>query len=358
MGQARLSIPVPEPLPGDAGVADAGVDQLTVIFLDANGDPIAPPVALEAPETIFIEGRGPEAGLTWAPVTPPTSFEVDVPPETTSIRVSRGGNVEEFAIGDVTEPSPRPPDARRSFPEADRRWTLAVVAERFSDAEAFFDHAAALHALISEQAPFSDPEVSFGIEALFWASDDFSGLFGATDDRVADRVLQGDGERVKRFVRKADLDPQKILVIVNSGLRAGAGGQGRTIPSWTTVTGAPGERWEGIAIHELGHAFGLADEYDTSVNLREPDPLEPNVSREADPARTSWHLLATATAPPSPTALRGQEAGHGAEEVGTFQGARYRPDDRFRPSPICRMRVTPASFCPVCRDHIRRELLA
>lgn len=357
MAETRLSIPVPEPLPSDAGPADPTADQVTVEFLDSMGDPIAPAVQLDPPEPVFVEGRGPEAGLTWSSATPRAALEADVPAEASSVRVRRGGSVEEFALGDVSEPSPRAPDARRSFPGSGRHWTLAVVAERFGDAETFFGQVASLHALVSAQAPFSDPDVSFGIEALFWASDSATGLFGATDDRVADRVLQGDGDRVRRFVRKADLDPQKILVIVNSGVRAGAGGQGRSIPSWTTVTGAPGERWEGIALHELGHAFGLADEYDTPVNIREPDPLEPNITKERDPARTSWHRLATASAPPSPTALRGQEAGHAAEEVGTFQGARYRPEDRFRPSPTCRMRTTAASFCPVCRDHIRRELL-
>ena len=358
MAEKRLSIPVPEPLPSDAGPADAAADQLVIEFIDARGDSVAPSLTLDPPEAVFVEGRAAGSGLTWSPVIPPAALEADIPTEASGVRISRGGSVEEFALADVSEPSLRAPEARRSFPVAGRRWTLAVVAERFGNADSFFGHAASLHAFIAAQAPFSDSGVSFGMEALFWSSDTAAGLFGATDDRVSNRVLQGDGERVRRFVRESGLDPQKILVIVNSGVRAGAGGRGRSIPSWTTVTGAPGERWEGIAIHELGHAFGLADEYDTPVKISEPDPLEPNVSTESDPARTSWHGLATIATPPFPSALRGEEAGHSAEEVGTFQGARYRPDDRFRPSPTCRMRSTASSFCPVCRDHIRKELLA
>jgi hypothetical protein len=316
-------------------------------------------VTVEPPSRLFVEGRGPDSGLAWAAIVPSLSLTADLPADAVLVRVSRGSATKAFALFDVSDPSPRPPDEHRSIPAPGKRWTLAVVSERFEDAETFFAHAAALQAFIAGQAPFSGPGISFGVEALFWASDATTGLFGASDSRLSDgRVLQGEGKRVRRFVRESQVDPQKILVAVNSRIRAGAGGQGREVPSWTTVTGAAHEPWEAIALHELGHAFGLADEYDTAYDLEEPTPLEPNVSKESDPARTSWHLLANASAPPAPTALRGQEHGHPPNTVGTFQGARYRSEDRFRPSPNCRMRVTTVAFCEVCQRHIRNELLA
>lgn len=358
MPETRLTLPISDPLPADVSGASAE-DKLRVEFLDASGARIGEQVEIETPERDFVEGRGMDGGLAWFPTTPSAALATNVPPETAVVRVTRFGSVDAFALSDVTDPILRLPDARRSFPAPGKHWVLAVVSERFADPESFFGAAASLYAFIAGQAPFGESGVSFGMEALFWSSDPVTGLFGASDNRLSNgRVLQGKGNQVRSFVGNAGVDPQKILVIVNSGLRAGAGGRGRTIPSWTTITGATNEPWEAIALHELGHAFGLADEYDSRYDLDEPNPLEPNVTKESDPARTSWHLLANVAVPPTPTARRGEEGAHPPDAIGTFQGARYREHDRYRPSPNCRMRVTTAPFCKVCQDHIRRGLLA
>jgi hypothetical protein len=182
-------------------------------------------------------------------------------------------------------------------------------------------------------------------------------LFGATDDRRQDRVLYGDEATVVSFVQASGVASAKTLVLINSAFRAGAGGFDSRRPSWCTDTSAPGERWEDVALHELGHAFGLADEYeDASGATPEPDPLEPNVTAEPDAQLCPWVGLVTVRPPPAPTRQSGVNDALPDTAVGTFEGARYRPEGRYRPSPNCRMRVTTAAFCPVCADHIRRQL--
>ena len=357
MPAIQLTLPIParqfDDVPAGPALHDATA---TIELLDEAGQRIGDPVEAAVPETRLVEGRGADGGLAWGPVSPRLSLTMDPSAEATRVRVTRAGQSTEVALSDVTEPDPRLPDARRTFPEGGGRWKLAVVSERFTDKDVFFDHVETLHRFISGQAPFSDPDMSFAIEALYWASDPVEGLFGASDRNLAGRVLDGENGRVVRFVRHANASPRKILVLINSTQRAGAGGQGRDIPSWSTVSAPPHEPWQAIALHELGHAFGLADEYETRYDLDEPNPLEPNVSAEKDPANTSWHRHATVAAPPAPTAGLRMAAGHQPTTIGTFQGARYR-DDRYRPSPTCRMRTTTEAFCRICQLHIRKELL-
>lgn len=357
MPAIQLTIPVPaaqfDDVPAGGAYEDATA---TIELLDEAGERVGDPVVADIPETRLVEGRGVDGGLAWGPVAPRISVTLDPSADAARVRITRAGQSEELALSDVTEPDPRDPDDTLSFTKGSGRWKLAVVSERFTDKEIFFDHVRSLHMFISGQAPFSDPDIGFATEALFWESDPVEGLFGASDRNLADRVLDGENARVVRFVRKADVNPRKILVLINSTRRAGAGGQGQEIPSWSTISAPADEPWQGIALHELGHAFGLADEYQDPYDLDEPNPLEPNVSAEKDPANTSWHRHATVVAPPAPTAGLNTAAGHPASTIGTFQGARYR-DDRYRSSPICRMRTTTKAFCRICQLHIRSELL-
>ncbi|MEO6093449.1 MAG: M64 family metallopeptidase, partial [Novosphingobium sp.] len=334
------------------------VGPIRLQLLDKRRRTLGEPVLVEPPEPLPVEGRGKRGTPQWSLATPPLSLPLDVPDEAHAVRIEGGGGAPAvFALARIAEArAAAPPQRVERFPAAPARWTLAVVSERFTDADAFFAQVRTLHAFIASQSPFGEAGVSFGIVGLFWPAPPGGTLFGASDNKINGRVLQGDSAGVKRFVAAAGIVPNKVLVLVNSTKRAGAGGFGGDRPSWTTNTADPPERWEGIALHELGHAFGLADEYDAAFNLAEPNPLEPNVSDQQDPLKTSWRHLCNVHAPPAPTALRGQEGAHDLASVGTFQGARYRETDRYRPSPFCRMRMTTFPFCAVCRDHIRAEL--
>lgn len=362
MPEMILSIPMMSDTlggaPGTPGAQPGG--RVEVQLLDEDEQPVGEPVAVEAAKPVAVEGRGEGGALEWGVVTPPTSLALEVPAEARKLRVDTLGGAPPrvFALGALGSGPPPAPTATRRFPAEGARWMLAVVSERFGDAEEFFAHCDTLFQFITSQAPFGDSDVSFGIEALFWPCRPGETLFGASDDKIESRVLAGDAAVVKRHLAAAGVTPQKTIVLINSGERAGAGGFKAETPSWTTVTADPPERWEGIALHELGHAFGLADEYDSAVDLDEPNPLEPNVSKSADPRLTSWSHFCNVHEPRTiPTALRGQETSHDLGTVGTFQGARYRQTDRFRPSPFCRMRMTTMPFCKVCREQIRTELL-
>lgn len=360
MPEWLLSIPLPEDtLGGAAGDAPAARRRVEVQVLDKHDQPLGAPVPLEAPEPVAVEGRGRKGKMAWGRVTPAASLALDVPKGAKKLSVhALGAAPQVFALSALGGAPPPAPDARKRFPAAATRWTLAVLPERFEDEATFFAHCDTLFSFIKGQAPFSDSDVSFGIEALFWKCKPGKTLFGASDNKIKDRILIGDNAVVSRYLAVAGVNPNKALIIINSRKRAGAGGFRAQTPSWTTVTADPPERWEGIALHELGHAFGLADEYDVAFDLKEPNPLEPNVSKNPDPAQVSWKHLCNVHLPAEvPTAKRGQEGGHDLGTVGTFQGARYHPDDRYRPSPFCRMRATTMPFCKVCREQIRAELL-
>ena len=83
------------------------------------------------------------------------------------------------------------------------------------------------------------------------------------------------------------------IVLVNLGIRGGAGGT-QDRPAWVTTTSGPNEVWQAVALHELGHSFGLADEYDdASQPVPEPHPLEPNVTDRRNAAQAPWAALVT-----------------------------------------------------------------
>jgi hypothetical protein len=155
----------------------------------------------------------------------------------------------------------------------------------------------------------------------------------------------------------------QIIVIVNSPIWGGAGGQIGT----TSIAGG----WEGIAIHEMGHsAFGLADEYeywagcgvDTGQNNHTgAEPVEPNVTKNTDRTTMKWKDLVLA-ATPMPTTSNAdcsqcdpQPNPVGADVVGTFEGGRYFHCQMYRPQFDCMMRNL-TEFCAVCRQRIRETL--
>jgi hypothetical protein len=147
------------------------------------------------------------------------------------------------------------------------------------------------------------------------------------------------------------------VVLVDLPRRGGAGGgQGR--PAWVTITSGANETWEAVALHELGHSFGLADEYTNADQpTPEPLPLEPNVSSESDPARAPWASLCTPGHPAIPTCAAAVQPPVPLGIVGTFEGARYKDTGRYRPTAECLMQRTDRAFCPVCEAAIARVLV-
>ena len=107
-----------------------------------------------------------------------------------------------------------------------------------------------------------------------------------------------------------------------------------------------------ILLHELGHAFGLQDEYETE----QAEPIKPwrNISQFGRPDGTPWRAMVTAPNPGSVTCPAADAPWNGdLSVIGTFEGAGYRDEGRYRPCPKCRMRDLADNFCAVCADHIR-----
>jgi IgA Peptidase M64 len=233
-----------------------------------------------------------------------------------------------------------------------------IVSERFA---AFADFTAKLdefHGWLLDQPPFNESAVgnAIAIKGLFWPSNTTTGLFNTPDPTdPADRRFFGDRTAARALLKKHLKNASASLILIDSKARGGAGGT-KDFSAWSSTTGGEGEFWGAVALHEIGHSLGLADEYiDENFSLPEPSPLEPNVSAQPRCGKTSWSALITVDPGLAPSHPSGH-APAGPDVIGTFEGARYKAKGRFRPTQTCLMRSTLAPFCPVCRAHIRTIL--
>lgn len=185
-------------------------------------------------------------------------------------------------------------------------------------------------------------------------------------DGVIQRLSGVNGTTVINVLNAQAPNWDQALVLINSPIRAGSGGQIAT----ATRGGAD---WMDVVIHEMGHsAFGLADEYEywqgcssgetDRNNHPASEPSEPNVTIDSNRATIKWASFINA-ATPMPTTNNGncaacdpQASPVAAGTVGAFEGAHYYHCDAFRPVFNCKMRSTGADFCPVCEARIRAVL--
>jgi hypothetical protein len=363
MAGAHLSIPIdPADLAPAADAAfaldsPAAAATLSVQFVDSDERPVGKVRTLEMPRPRAVEVPGGEGGLDWQRTMPTASLAVArIPAAAAGIRAFAGPRLlAALPLDAAMAPAPVPPVSRRVF-NATGRWKLTLVSDLFAAEKDFFDAAEALDTFIRNEPPFNDPATGarLQIEALFWPSPP-GGLFNT---KVDGRLVFGDNALVGRFLKKARAKGRLTVVLVNLGTRGGAGGNAET-PAWVTITSAPGEVWQGVALHELGHSFGLADEYDnSSQTVPEPNPLEPNVTDKRDATRAPWAPLVTPGIAVNPTCPAGSAPSTPAGAVGTFEGARYKKTGRYRPTAECLMQRTDKSFCPVCQAQIRKALAA
>lgn len=156
-----------------------------------------------------------------------------------------------------------------------------------------------------------------------------------------------------------------ILMVVNTTTFGGSGG------ALATYSLAPGAIE--IAMHEMGHAaFGLADEYEYLSGcasgeaghdtFTDPEPTEPNVTKETDRTKVKWRAqIDAATAVPTMrnadcTKCDTQASPVAAGTIGLFEGARYFHCGAFRPAYDCRMRTLGVAYCKVCQEIIRTKI--
>lgn len=257
------------------------------------------------------------------------------------------------------------------------RWTLVIMGDGYQSGTGmaqFRTDAAALAAHLLATAPYSSliPAIN-----VFRVDVESAGTgvreppaCGGTGTRFRtyfEGSLCGD-QRIKRFltVKRSLVEEaaalhvpewDQIIVIVNTQQHGGG-----ALGGVATCTREPNS-WQ-VAMHELGHNLGLADEYEEIAGSYpaawgNPDP-EPNMSRTYSPVK--WAGLVNSTTP-LPTQVN-STCGHQGPTTaatpglhGAFEGGKRYTCNLFRPSGQCKMRVVTDPFCQVCHDHIRGLLL-
>jgi len=131
-----------------------------------------------------------------------------------------------------------------------------------------------------------------------------------------------------------------VLVLVNDPIYGGSGG---------TISVASTHYFSSeVVLHEFAHSFGLlADEYEDPYPGFPDGDWEPNVSYAYgfDRNQIKWGPWISPLTPlPTP-----EGAGY-AQDIGMFEGARYKSTDIYRPKEDCKMRTVGSPFCEICAE--------
>jgi hypothetical protein len=348
-----MVVPRADPAPG-VEPARAPAGDAEAQFLDADGRPVGRRRRVHVPLPPLLEGPAGGGTIGHEVAAPLLEIFTRLPAGAVGFRLEEPGRDPiEASIRASASPRPTRPKSRRRFGPAGARFTLAVLAERYEDEARFHADCAGLLAAIEGTAPFDETPGRVAVEALFWKTDPAAGQLGPLQFGTGTDLMFGDRRLAAAFLKKARVRADRALVLVNLRRRGGAGGTAE-FPAWVANESSPTDRWESVAIHELGHALGLGDEYD-SANPDAAGDIEPNISAHPDPARAPWATLCTAFSP-IPTASFGGGGGLPAGTIGTFQGARYDRTRFFRAQFACLMRSTRDPFCARCRELIRDRL--
>lgn len=310
---------------------------------DANGNNLGPSFFLPEAKSAYLEFPDVDGRLQHTEVVEPPALASEPPPEAAYLQLSGENAPIRISRAELFEaPAQLGPPQIEFVGSEQARFIMPVFAERFSRWDDFIPNVRSLYEWISAQKPFDSPALraQLALKAQFWPSDPVQGMFNTPDSAIQDgRLFYGD-----RVLAKTLLDPwiapsRVSLILIKSTLRGGAGGT-PGYSAWTSITAAPGEAWQAVCLHEIGHGLGLADEYVDSNPVfanQWPAHFEPNVSPTPQPSKTSWSALATLADNPAPSFTDADESGPMSQGVlrGRSERSKVRATDRMFIVPRC-----------------------
>lgn len=262
------------------------------------------------------------------------------------------------------------------------RWNLVILSEGYRDADLGQFASAAqnfVNALFAAR-PFDELQGVINVHRVDVSSNDTGaddpaacGGSGSTVATYFDASFCNSGLRRLLEVNKGTLlavanaqvpNWHMAVVLVNSTIFGGSGGAGVAVASVADTSFS-------AVIHEMGHQFGLADEYqywqrcgvDTDRTYHpSEEPTEPNVTRESNRYYIKWRdLIKPSTAVPTmsnPNCSNCDDRPSPVSDgtVGAFEGANYYHCGAYRPEYDCRMKSNTAPFCTVCQQQIHSRL--